>query len=72
MPAMPTPLLPDLLQADIEQLHDAMLQMSDPARAKTYYAQRLAEIITNHIKRATVQVNTTGTAAAQTGTGTIL
>lgn len=59
------PLVPATLQLELERLHDEMMLIKDPAAAKTYHAAQLAIILTNYIKTATVQ--TTGTAAAQTG-----
>ena len=64
-------LVPATLQARLEQLHDEMLAMTDPAQAKTYHAAQLALILTEYIATATVTVRTTGTAAAQAGTGII-
>jgi hypothetical protein len=72
MPATPTPLIPDPLQADLEQLHDAMMLIKDPAQAKAYHCSQLATIITNHIKRLFVDVTTAGSATAQRGIGTVL
>jgi hypothetical protein len=72
MPATPTPLLPAPLELELNQLHDEMMLQTDAAAARAHHSQRLAEIITNHIKRATVQVTTAGSATTQTGTGTIL
>ena len=60
------PLVPLTLQQDLEQLHDAMMLITDPAEAKTYHATQLSLIITNYIKTAVV--TTAGTATTQTGT----
>lgn len=59
------PLVPTTLQADLEQLHDEMMKITDPAQAKTYHCRQLSLIITKYLQTATV--STTGTAAAQTG-----
>jgi hypothetical protein len=72
MPATPTPLLPAPLELELLQLYDDMMQQTDAAAGRAYYCSQLASIITAQIKRAVVQVNTTGTAAAQAGLGTVL
>jgi hypothetical protein len=59
------------LQQRLEQLHDQMMLITDPAAAKTFHAAQTALIFTEFVKTATVAVTTTGTAAAQTGVGTI-
>ena len=72
MPATPTPLLPQPLELELLQLYDAMMQQPDAAAGRAYSCSQLATIITDQIKRAVVQVTTTGSAATQTGLGTVL
>lgn len=65
-------LVPVALEAQIVALFSEMSERTgDPAAAQQYFAQQLSTILTNYIKSATITVATTGTAAAQTGTGVI-
>ncbi|TGE23559.1 hypothetical protein [Hymenobacter metallicola] len=61
--ALNTPLLKTAI---LSILDDQAKRTDNPAQAREDFAQQLAEAITAHIK--TGQVQTTGTAAAQTGT----
>jgi len=70
------PLIASTLEADLNQLDDDFERDAnineDPKAARRRYNKRFAEIVDAYIKTGTVKVTvaTTGTAAAQTGTGT--
>ncbi|CAM2904417.1 hypothetical protein [Flavobacterium frigoris] len=59
-------------KAEIIALQDEMITAVDYDQAKVIYAEKLMTAIKNYIKSGTLKttVSTTGTAAAQTGTGT--
>lgn len=61
-----------LFKNKIIELQDQMVQATDYETAKEQYAEKLMQAIKAYITSGTVNtvVNTTGTASAQTGTGT--
>jgi hypothetical protein len=65
------PLIKQTLKAGLLTLMQDLSTAEDPAAAADQYADRMATLITDYIKTATVTVQTTGTAAAQAGTGTL-
>jgi len=66
------PLVKATLEAQILNiLNDLSTRTDNPAQARQDFASQLATAVDAYIKTATITVATTGTAAAQTGTGTI-
>jgi hypothetical protein len=59
------------LQADIKSLSKQLSKMDNQEEAMDEYARQLSYIIDAYIRTMTITVNTTGTAAAQTGIGLI-
>ncbi len=61
-----------LFKQKIIDLQDEMIQATNYETAKEQYAEKLMQAVKEYITSGTVSttVNTTGTAAAQTGTGT--